>query len=302
MRQGPRAGAESLAQSQKQHRGAARGCPAVDVEHPGRTPDRRVRPARPPCRQGRPQPRRTRRAALRGHRAHAGGDPRGPVGPARRRAQSPWREGPGRDGPRPGDPPPDRPAAHPAPLRARPVPRTHRQRRRPGARLRRTARPDGQHGPSAARRLALPRRRAVLRGHPCQPHGAGEPAEVPLDPRPGDRLLGRGLHPRGFRRSRGLARRPVRLHRQPRQHPVGPDARRPRHHPGRPGRHHPRGLARGTGRRRRTRHGEDGRGPAPHGIPAVFGPAPRASARWRAVRRPARALPGVCRGRAAQPR
>ena len=38
------------------------------------------------------------------------------------------------------------------------------------------------------------------------------------------------------------ARRPVRLHRQPGQQPVGPDARRPRHHPGRPGRHHPRGI------------------------------------------------------------
>ena len=37
-------------------------------------------------------------------------------------------------------------------------------------------------------------------------------------------------------------RRPVRLHRQPGQQPVGPDARRARHHPGRPGRHHPRRL------------------------------------------------------------
>ena len=38
------------------------------------------------------------------------------------------------------------------------------------------------------------------------------------------------------------ARRPVRLHRQPGQQPVGPDARRARHHPGRPGRDHPRRI------------------------------------------------------------
>ena len=64
---------------------------------------------------------------------------------------------------------------------------------------------------------------------------------------------------RGARR----ARRPVRVHRQPRQQPVGADARRARHHPGRPGRHHPRGLARRARRRRRPRHRQDRRRAAP---------------------------------------
>ena len=50
--------------------------------------------------------------------------------------------------------------------------------------------------------------------------------------------------PDGFAGHAAVARRPVGVHRQPGQQPVGPDARRPRHHPGRSGRHHPRGLAR----------------------------------------------------------
>ncbi len=110
-------------------------------------------------------------------------------------------------------------------------------------------------GPPAAGRLALPRRRTVLRCDPRQPDGAGQPPPVPLDPRPGQRLLGRGVHRRRVRRSR-RARRPVRLHRQPGQQPVAPDARRARHHPGRPGRDHPRGLARRPGRRRRSGTGK----------------------------------------------
>ena len=55
--------------------------------------------------------------------------------------------------------------------------------------------------------------------------------------------------PDGLERPR-RARRPVGVHRQPRQQPVRPDARRARHHPGRPGRHHPRGLPRHARRRR----------------------------------------------------
>ena len=51
---------------------------------------------------------------------------------------------------------------------------------------------------SAGRRLlvelALPRGGAVLRCDPRQPDGPGQPPEVPLDPRPGQRLLGRGVH------------------------------------------------------------------------------------------------------------
>ena len=145
-------------------------------------------------------------------------------------------------GPGPGDPPADRPPAHAAPLRPGPVPRAHRRRRRPRARVHRTARPHRQRGSPAAARLALPRRRAVLRRDPRQPDGAGQPPPVPLDPRPDQRLLGRGVHPGRVRGARRRARRPVRLHRQPGQQPVGPDARRARHHPGRPGRHHPRGI------------------------------------------------------------
>ena len=156
-------------------------------------------------------------------------------------------------------------------------------------------------GPPAAARLALPRGRAVLRRDPRQPDGPGQPPPVPLDPRPDQRLLGRGVHPgrvRGARR----ARRPVRLHRQPGQQPVGPDARRARHHPGRPGRHHPRRIPRRARRRRRSGHGQDRRRPAPRRLPALLRPAPRPPPRRRAVRRPAPALPGLRRRRAAQPR
>ena len=80
---------------------------------------------------------------------------------------------PGGAGPRPGGPPADRPAAHPAPLRPGPVPRAHRRRGRPRARLHRTPRPHRQRRAPAAGRLALPRRRAVLRRDPRQPDGPG---------------------------------------------------------------------------------------------------------------------------------
>ena len=158
------------------------------------------------------------------------------------RAQGARRHRPGGAGPGPGDPPADRSPARPAPLRSGPVPRTHRQRGRPRARVRRTTRPHRQRGSSAAARLALPRGRAVLRSDPRQPDGSGEPPQVSLDPRPDQRLLGRGVHLGRVRRARRGARRPVRLHRQPGQQPVAADARRARHHPGRPGRHHPRGI------------------------------------------------------------
>ena len=48
--------------------------------------------------------------------------------------------------------------------------------------------------------------------------------------RPGQRLLGRGVHRRRVRRARRRARRPVGVHRQPRRQPLAPDARRARHH------------------------------------------------------------------------
>ena len=78
----------------------------------------------------------------------------------------------------------------------------HRRRGRPRARVRRTARPHRQRGSPAAARLALPRGRAVLRGDPRQPDGPGEPPQVPLDPRPDQRLLGRGVHRGRVRRAR----------------------------------------------------------------------------------------------------
>ena len=98
------------------------------------------------------------------------------------------------------------------------------------------------------------------------------------------------------------ARRPVRLHRQPGQQPVGPDAGRARHHPGRPGRHHPRGIPRRSRRRRRSGHREDRRRPAPLRLPPLLRPSPRSPPGRRAVRRSAPALPGLRRRRPAQPR
>ena len=73
---------------------------------------------------------------------------------------------------------------------------------RPRARVRRTARPHRQRGSPAAGRLALPGGRAVLRRDPRQPDGSGEPPQVPLDPGPDQRLLGRGVHRRRLRGAR----------------------------------------------------------------------------------------------------
>ena len=49
-------------------------------------------------------------------------------------------------------------------------------------------------GSPAVARLAFPSGRAVRRGDPRQPDGPGKPPQVPLDPRPDHRLLGRGVH------------------------------------------------------------------------------------------------------------
>ena len=145
---------------------------------------------------------RRRRAALRGHRGEPRADDRRPVRPSRRHAQGARRQRPGGAGPGPGDPPADHSPAHPAPLRPGPVPRTHGQRGRLRARVRRTPRPHRQHRSPAADRLAFPRGRAVLRSDPRQPDGADEPPPVPLDPRPDQRLLGRGVHLGRVRRAR----------------------------------------------------------------------------------------------------
>ena len=150
-------------------------------------------------------------------------------------------------------------------------------RGRPRARVHRPARPHRQRRSPAAARLALPRRRAVLRRDPREPDGAHEPPPLPLDRRPDHRLLGRGVH-RGRLRGPRRPRRPVRVHRQPRQQPVAPDARRARHHPGRPGRDHPGRVARHARRGRRSGHGQDRGRAAPHGVPPLLRPAARATA------------------------
>ena len=53
-----------------------------------------------------------------------------------------------------------------------------------GTGLRRQARIDRQRRPASSDRLALARRRALLRSDPRQPDGTGEPSQVPLDPEP----------------------------------------------------------------------------------------------------------------------
>ena len=262
----------------------------------------RVRPARAPRRQGRPGAHRRRRAPLRGHREQPRARDRRPVRPARRRPAVTGRHGSGRARPRPRGAPPHRSAAHPAALRAGPLPRPRRARRRRRAGLRRAAGPHRRRRRAAARRLALTGGRAVLRCDPRRPDGPGQPPPLPVDPRPGQRLLGRGVH---HGRLRGACRRPgrpVRLHRQPRCHPLGPDARRAGHHRGRPGRHRPRRVEGCARRRRRPGHRQDRRRAAPHRLPAVLRPAPGPPQGRRAVRRPAPALPRLRRRRAAQPR
>ena len=61
---------------------------------------------------------------------------------------------------------------------------------------------DGSASPTApapaGAGLALPCRRAVLRCHPRQSDGPGEPPPLPLDARAGHRLLGRGVHADGL--------------------------------------------------------------------------------------------------------
>ena len=155
-----------------------------------------VRPSRPPLRQGGSGADRRRRAAL----CKPGGKPRPvdrrPVRPPRRRAEGARRYGPEGVGPGSGDPPADRSPAGTASLRFGPLPRPHRQRGRPRARVHRATRPHGQRRSSAAGRLALPRGRAVLRSDPCQPDGSDEPPQVSLDPRSDQRLLGRGVQHR----------------------------------------------------------------------------------------------------------
>ena len=62
------------------------------------------------------------------------------------------------------------------------------------------------------------------------------------------------------------------------------------------------GLARHAGRRRRPGHRQDRRRPAPHRLPALLRPSPRPPPRRGALRRAAPALPRLRRRRAAQPR
>ena len=262
----------------------------------------RIRPSRPPLRQGRPRPDRRRRAALRRHRR----DPRRldrPPAPHRLEAE---RRAPGGSGQQAleRDLEIHRLTARlrdAAPLRAGPLPRA--------------GRPAGSAEPLYVGRLGLT-------------DGAGRqllvdwrsPAAEPFFGATHANPMGLASR-RRYRWTRGrisdywdevftadgldghaAARRPVGVHRQPRRRPVEPDARRARHHPGRPGRHHPGRLARRPRRRRRPGHRQDRRRPAPHRLPALRRPAARPPPRRRAVRRPAPALPRLRRGRAAQPR
>ena len=103
----------------------AAGDPRIGADACEPADHQRVRPSRPPRRQGRPGADRRRRAALRGHRREPRAVDRRPDRPPRRRAQGARRHRPGGAGPGPGDPPADRAPAHPAPLRPRPVPRPH---------------------------------------------------------------------------------------------------------------------------------------------------------------------------------
>ena len=221
--------------------------------------------------------------------------------PRRRTHGARWQRARG-DGSRPGDPSADGPPAHPAPLRPGPVPRAHGRNRRCRAGLHRTIGAHRQHRSSAAARLALPRSRAVLRCDPRQPDGPGQSPPVSLDARTDQRLLGRGVHRGRPGRARRVARRPVRLHRQPGHQPLGADAGCARHHPGRPGRHHPRRIERGPRRRRWPGYRQDRRCSAPLRLPALLRSAPRSPTRQRAVRRSAPALHHLRLGRSPQPR
>ena len=190
-----------------------------------------------------------------------------------------------------------------APLRARPVPGPHgRARTTPEPGVRRPARPHRQRRAAGCSSTGAPRRPSRSSGRPTPTRWAWRSRRRYRWTRgPDQRLLGRGVHP-GRARGARRARRPVGVHRQPGQQPVAPDARRARHHPGRPGRHHPRRLARRPRRRRRPGHRQDRRRAAPRRLPPLLRPAPRPPPGRRAVRRPAPALPGLRRRRAAQPR
>ena len=162
------------------------------------------------------------------------------------------------------------------------------RRRRPGAGVRRAARPHRQRGPSAAARLALPRGRAVLRGDPRQPDGPGQPPPVPLDPRPDQRLLGRGVHRRtgstghaaalddqsAFIASLGSSR-------SARMRDVLGTIQADQDAIIRAGSRGALVVDGGPGT------GQDRRRAAPHGVPALLRPAPRPPPGRRAVRRPA---------------
>ncbi len=172
------------------------------------------------------------------------------------------------------------------------------------ARLHRTPRPHRLRRRTPARRLALARRRAVLRRDPRQPDGSREPTPLPLDQRTHHRLLGRGVRPRPAReRGRvGGARRPIRVHREPRREPVESHAGCARHDPVGPGCDHPGRVARCARRRRRTRHRQDGRRAAPVRVPALRRPAHQQPRLRAALRRAESGVHGLRRRRAPEPR
>ena len=228
---------------------------------------------------------------------------RRPVRPSRRRAQGARRHRPGGDGPRRGDPPAHRPPADAAPLRPRPVPRAH-------GRATTTRSPCTSVGSASPTATAVgccvdwrsPAAEPFFGGHPRQPDGPGQPPPVPLDPRPDHRLLGRGVHPRRARRARAALDdqsafiASLGSSRSPRMRDVLGTIQADQDAIIRAGSRGALVVDGGPG------HRQDRRRAAPHGVPALLRPAPRPPS-WRgAVRRPAPALPGVRRRRAAQPR
>ena len=109
------------------------------------------------------------------------------------------------------------------------------------------------HGSAAADRLALTGRGAVLRRDARRPRWVWRAAAGTAGRAVGSATTGTRCSPRTVWTGSAAAGRPVGVHRQPRQQPVVPDARRAGHDPGRPGRRHPRRIPRRPRRRRRSR-------------------------------------------------
>ena len=155
-------------------------------------------------------------------------------------------------------------------------PRPRGRRRRRGAARRpllRRAHLGHRRGPGPARdRLACPRRGALLPGHRHRADG-DRPAPALPDQRPPPRWSRRrGVRPRRRRRRRLHRGRRGCAPRRARTWAYGADARHRRHHPGGAGRSDPCAAPWRADRLGRARHRQDGRRPAPCGLPALHVP------------------------------